>query len=447
MSTSTLTAALLLIISFTPSHGNNNGTVCILAPPGSTAGQLQQLQQQLEQQVLAGQDPLAPLIPGIPPIFRSDDPRYNILPPNPLNRQPGSNQRNFFDQPLNTVSDQNRTGKPNFWDQPINRTSSGSRNRFNDNQSPDSGYQSDDPAMQQQHIPFDPLQQQPQRPQYDRSGFRREPLHPSYNPNDGSQKRVPSLVPSDGNQRPGATNDAERRSSPDPWSRFTTVAPINRREPTPQSSFFDPTRRPKTGNQGRDATTTRKPFYSKNNAYGTGTGAGGSNKNPAFNPGGRNPQTPGLTKEVTTRSPGKESFSSNPQPVDVVPGPVEPNAQAVPEYAYIKQPISKVLDQPDLELEGKPVKFGILKDALDRVGLLELMAQASPVTVFAPTDEAFLQLEPEILTRMQQNPNFLRNTMLRHIVNFDMPPDTLRNNIIVPSYSGEPLIVSVIGKV
>jgi len=54
-----------------------------------------------------------------------------------------------------------------------------------------------------------------------------------------------------------------------------------------------------------------------------------------------------------------------------------------------KQPISKVLDQPDLELEGKPVKFGILKDALDRVGLLELMSQSSTGHGLAPTDAGF----------------------------------------------------------
>lgn len=454
--TSSLTAILILVIITPPSHANsnsNNGTtVCILAPPGSTAGNLVQ---QVEQQAYAGQDPLSgvnPLTPGIPPIFRSDDPRFNVLPPGQPGRRPGGN---FFDQPFNTVSDQNKTSTSSFWDQPVNRTTTtqssdgrplpaGSRNRFNPNQSPDSGYQSDDPAMQQQQIPIQVDQQQqqkrPQRPQYDRSGFRREPLQPQYNPNN----RVPSLVPREGVQRPAGSNEAERRSSPDPWSRYTTPSPSTRREPTPQTSFFDPTRRPKSGNQGRDPNTTRKPFYSKNNAYGDGgVAAGGVGKNAGV----RNPvtgQTPGLTKELTTGNPNKEAFPNNPQPVDVIPGPVD---EKIPEYAYIKQPISKVLDQPDLELEGKPVKFGILKDALDRVGLLELMSQASPVTVFAPTDEAFLQLDPDTLTRMQQNPNFLRNTMLRHIVNFDMPPDTLRNNIIVPSYSGEPLIVNVVGKV
>lgn len=443
MSTSTPVPAsifVLLIIFFTPSsHANANGTVCIIAQPGSLAHQqLLQLQHQALVLAAAGQQQqLNPLIAGgIPSIYRTDDPRYNILP---ATQPAAGGSRNFFDQPFPRGTSDQTGGKTNsFWDQPINgsvtpgQRGSGSRNRLNVNQGPDeSGYQSDDAStMQQQQIPIQIDQQQIQRPQYDRSGFRREPLHPSYNPNIGKRPAVSS-------------NEAERRtgSSPDPWSRYpvtttTTAAPgARRRDPnlTPQS-YFDPTRRPKSGNQAKDpAITTRKPFYSKNNPQAGGTA-------------GRGTQTPGLTKEVTTTGRSKENIANN-QPVDVIPGTVSPNVQTIPEYAYIKQPISKVLDQPDLELESKPVKFSILRDALDRVGLLELMSSASPVTVFAPTDEAFLQLHPDILTKMQQNPTFLRNTMLRHIVNFDMPPDTLRNNIIVPSYSGEPLIVNVVGKV
>jgi len=162
-----------------------------------------------------------------------------------------------------------------------------------------------------------------------------------------------------------------------------------------------------------------------------------------------------LTREFTTpkTSPRKPNPFGTPRDGRDrnVPGPEssDPNLQTVPEYAYIKQPISKVLDQPDLELEGKPVKFGIMKDALDRVGLLDLAEGPGPVTMFCPTDDAFLGLSDDTVTKLQQNPSFLRNTMLRHIVNFDVPPEALKNNIVVPSYSGEPLIINVIagGKV
>jgi hypothetical protein len=263
-----------------------------------------------------------------------------------------------------------------------------------------------------------------------------------------TNQRTPSLLP----------NDATFRSSqqtPGPWSTFSTTASpeFSRRDGVVTTnspfdaapvttSFFDPTRKPKTA-QG-EQTTTRRPFSDQ------------SDRGLA-----RPTSTPGLTREFTTpkTSPRKPSLGRGNQPFDTsrsgreqrFPGTenIDPHLQTVPEYAYIKQPISKVLDQPDLELEGKPVKFGIMKDAMDRVGLLDLAEGPGPVTMFCPTDDAFLSLNDEVLTKLQQNPNYLRNTMLRHIVNFDVPPESLKNNIVVPSYSGEPLIINVVqgGKV
>lgn len=486
-SSSSLTSAILVTLVtliakpvLTSAAAGLNGTVCILAPPEMAARLQQEVQRQVmeqlqlqrelqqEQQLLLNQQGGSPnldpaLTPGIPPAFRSNDPRYNV----PL-------RPSFFDRPpppppAPPLPSSNSTS-PSFWDKPVNSSStkpssstSGNRESPVNKGNPD--YQADDPASQQQRIPIE-YNPPPVSPNvYDRSGFRREPLHPSYNTNSNNNnnqspdQKVPSLVPSDGTLRTGPRDQSGQNAgnvpttSPAPWTRYTT--PAARKETAPQTSFFDPTRRPKTNREQPVAPTTRKPFYNRNP---NNNGAAG--KSP-----GRNPQSQGqpqLTKEVTTRRPSKgpgaaaggagladvDGYGNNNDPtqaVDVIPGPVDPkDPSSTPEYAYIKQPISSVLDQPDLELEGKPVKFGILKDALDRVGLLDLMSQETPVTIFAPTDEAFLNLDPDTLTRMQQNPSFLRNTMLRHIVNFDMPPDSLRNNIVVPAYSGEPLIMSVV---
>lgn len=321
-------------------------------------------------------------------------------------------------------------GRSNFWNVPINKTTADNIGSTGGRGKPSSrlpGYDSSVlPDEQQRQVPVQSFDRSLERPGssegrplspiYDRSGFRREPLHPAFGQQQlqpSGQQKVPSLLPPD---QAIYRSPQAGRGAPGSWNRFSTTPPDTTSSPfevTPLSpSFFDPTRKPKTGRDG----TTRRPFFE---------------------------QTPGLTREFSTpRTPA--DARSRQQSTSPQTGATDPaGVQTVPEYAYIKQPISKVLDEPDLELEGKPVKFGIMKDALDRVGLLELTEGTSPVTIFCPTDDAFLTLDPETLTKMQQNPNYLRNTMLRHIVNFDVPPESLKNDIVIPSYSGEPLIINI----
>lgn len=374
-----------------------------------------------------------------------------------------------------------------------------------------------------------PGQNRPQTPVYDRSGFRREPLHPSFAGRPPTSSGASSLGASNGassapqtvpgssgldGRGPAATKDGSvSGSTPRTWNMFTAQQQPDgtKTSPTPSysnegnsytNSYFDPTRRPKGGNlrppaspgsrkspgQQLDSgkTTSQRPYsfspltttpspvtqigqsYNFNRPQNPSRFNTGQNQaqNPnRFNPGQNQAQNPYDQKNrIGGQNPGQSipdnrnnPFAKNRTGVEPnirdksVLGPSDPSindpdVQTVPEYAFVKQPINKVLDQPDLELDGKEVKFSIMKDALYRVGLLEIISGPGPVTLFTPSDDAFLSLPSETLSRLQQNPAFLRNTMLRHIVNFDVPPHLLKNNIVIPTYSGEPLIINVLNK-
>lgn len=363
-------------------------------------------------------------------------------PPNTLN-QPVQQIQTTADIPSSVNQQQPGFDRNNrslsFWDKP---SSQGGFRKIGD--APVSSYD------EQRQVPLssrDGLKNTPQTPVYDRSGFRREPLHPSFVDN--------SRTKSTGEAIPRTAGESSTQS---PWNRFPTAPPNQGNTvPTftpfdaitpdadfsPSTSFFDPTRKPKDF-QGQG--TTGNPFIGQARPTPGPSGSGKGRSNPL------QPNTPALTREVSSKTgakgpSGRKIGSLEPQASGSNSN--DPDFQRVPEYAYVKQPISKVLDEPDLELEGKSVKFGIMKDALDRVGLLELASGAGPVTIFCPTDDAFMALPDDELIKLQQNPIHLRNTMLRHIVNFDVPPESLKNNMVIPSYSGEPLIVNVVagGKV
>lgn len=410
-------AALIILASLfasLASANQGNLTTCILAPPTSAAQS------------------------GPPTITTSlNQPIQQIQSPDlPSTSSQTGSESNFrsSQDPLNRT--QNRTS--NFWDRP---SAQGGFRKIGD--APVSSFDE-----QQKQVPIssrDGLKNTPQTPVYDRSGFRREPLHPSFVDPNLSRKNAPGeAVP--------RTGESVTQS---PWNRFATPPPNQGNTvPTftpfdaitpdadfsPSTSFFDPTRKPKDSNfPGPIGVTTPNPFI--------GSRSGGSGKART------GPNTPALTREVATGSKtsgkGSSGRAKSLEPQASGTNNNDPDYQKVPEYAYVKQPISKILDEPDLELEGKSVKFGIMKDALDRVGLLELASGAGPVTIFCPTDDAFMALPDDELIKLQQNPIHLRNTMLRHIVNFDVPPESLKNNMVIPSYSGEPLIINIVagGKV
>lgn len=419
---------------------------CILGPPDQTSGSSSS-SAQLQQQPVYSNPQLSQSIQPIPPL----GPQSSSPPYDPQNiGTPFESSNSVFNRP------------------PPVRSSTPSRGDQRSSQPNSNDYQTPVNIQYDQQAPLafppntNPNRVSPMGPVYDRTGFRREPLHPSYSSTTSKTNQpifptTPFAPSSDasGNTRPPfdvRSNDRNNSRQTPTWSRFNpsrtdattlsnqstktvtkSITALNTPGLTP--TYYDPTRRPKTSSS---------PAVKSSSPNVKGTSEGTSKRPFFFSPFQTTTPIPPTTRVSFDQNSIFREPSNKPKDADQpIDSSSDANVQTVPEYAFVKQPINKVLDQPDLELDNKPVKFTIMKDAMYRTGLLDLISGPGPITLFTPTDDAFLSLPPETLNRMQQNPSYLRNTILRHVVNFDVPPNLLRNNIIIPSYSGEPLIMNV----
>ena len=76
-------------------------------------------------------------------------------------------------------------------------------------------------------------------------------------------------------------------------------------------------------------------------------------------------------------------------------------------------------DQPSanlLETLQSDGRFTTLLFALDATGLDDVVANEGPFTVFAPTDDAFAALPPELLKALVNDPEALTNVLLYHVL-------------------------------
>ncbi|RWS23636.1 uncharacterized protein B4U80_02285, partial [Leptotrombidium deliense] len=183
----------------------------------------------------------------------------------------------------------------------------------------------------------------------------------------------------------------------------------------PSTTFFDSTRRPTSpstfdnrrglsrGPNTRPLNTRKEDEFSTNEYFST------------TSPKNRSP----LNNITTTPANDDELLQTDPQTID------------------------EIMDEPGLILGGKQVSFNTFKDNLRRAGLTNLMSSEGPFTVFMPTDEAFKSFSPSALNNLKKNPTKLRNMLLRHVTNVQIPPSALQNNFVVQTFSGDSLHISV----
>ena len=53
---------------------------------------------------------------------------------------------------------------------------------------------------------------------------------------------------------------------------------------------------------------------------------------------------------------------------------------------------------------------------MDTSGLNEMLEQAGPYTLFAPSDDAFKALSPEMISALGKDPEFLKSVLSYHVV-------------------------------
>jgi len=86
--------------------------------------------------------------------------------------------------------------------------------------------------------------------------------------------------------------------------------------------------------------------------------------------------------------------------------------------------------------------FTTLLTALRLTGLDQTLAQAGPVTIFAPTDQAFAQLSPLVLQQLLADPTKLQSILSYHVVNGNLTSAQLAQQSSLTTLEGQTINVS-----
>ena len=80
--------------------------------------------------------------------------------------------------------------------------------------------------------------------------------------------------------------------------------------------------------------------------------------------------------------------------------------------------------------------FTTLVSLVQEAGLADELSGAGPLTVFAPTDEAFAAVPEETLAQLQADPEALRRVLLYHVVEGDVTSEQVVGLDSAPSLAG-----------
>ncbi|CAL4097996.1 unnamed protein product, partial [Meganyctiphanes norvegica] len=90
--------------------------------------------------------------------------------------------------------------------------------------------------------------------------------------------------------------------------------------------------------------------------------------------------------------------------------------------------------------------FSTLVDLVVKAGLAETLSNGGPFTVFAPTNEAFAALDPDLVQSLVNNPEQLKSVILYHVVSGEVYSSALSNNLLADSVAGSKLRVNIYQK-
>ncbi|KAF2364809.1 FAS1 domain [Trinorchestia longiramus] len=114
--------------------------------------------------------------------------------------------------------------------------------------------------------------------------------------------------------------------------------------------------------------------------------------------------------------------------------------------------VDRVLLPPSLQtepnLEDLLKKEGNLNTFLSLVetaGMLDVLREGGPLTLFAPTDEAFQAVDPSIMRQLTREARLLKAVILSHIVDKDLSSFDLRTKTVELNSLGELIVFRVVG--
>lgn len=93
----------------------------------------------------------------------------------------------------------------------------------------------------------------------------------------------------------------------------------------------------------------------------------------------------------------------------------------------------------DIIAEMASLKIDVLADLADEAGLKDLLSSAGPITVFAPTNEAFRKLPPIIASKLFEDKEHLKKVILYHMVASSLPYDDITDDATIATKEGSKL--------
>ncbi|XP_047741198.1 periostin [Hyalella azteca] len=106
--------------------------------------------------------------------------------------------------------------------------------------------------------------------------------------------------------------------------------------------------------------------------------------------------------------------------------------------------------QPEPSIEDLMLRAGNLNTFLGLVESADMMStlrEGGPLTLFAPTDDAFNSVDPSILRQLRREPRLLKAVILSHIVNKDLSSFDLRTKTVELNSLGELIVFRTVGSV
>lgn len=155
-------------------------------------------------------------------------------------------------------------------------------------------------------------------------------------------------------------------------------------------------------------------------------------------PGEATEQTAGESPGVVPGTPpGMESPSTSPGTAQPASAPFGPGCSDLPNGGQLP-------DQPTVEALGDVPRLSQLTSALAVAGLTDDIDQATDITVFAPTDEAFQSLSAGRLADLLSDPQGIGQILQYHVVTQQLSPDELAGDH--PTLEGTDLTVTGSGE-
>jgi transforming growth factor-beta-induced protein len=98
-----------------------------------------------------------------------------------------------------------------------------------------------------------------------------------------------------------------------------------------------------------------------------------------------------------------------------------------------------------VEVAQSDPNLSTLVSAITAANLTEVLSEGGPFTVFAPTNDAFSQLDPDVLNAIISTPSLLTALLQYHVVNGSVSSSQLTNGDVATLLSGQSIAVEVSG--